>query len=336
MRGLPSLATVERAHVEDYLHTLGLRSKCRHCSFTKNLTTRGESPPISCENLECRARSSFEKVIRCVESTVRGHRARIGVFFGWLKDVEEGIEINPAAAVQRMRGRRKKGERRTRKHTPTIQYYDWEVIDPLLKYPEDSRMPAEEAMVLYLLLHNAFYMWELQTVRIPSQCRPTALGAAPLESLEDVLTLEWQHRELSRSRQSLGRSGEILQMEPKDEPWLRDLVKRFMAERSKKLRDPNNPYLFVGIGRSPRAGYVGSQYFRLLLESATARITGRVCTVNILGKCSRLLYVEFGGYESFRHLRELGLEGHQARCYAWAKRVRVVPKRAGPHPGKKR
>jgi hypothetical protein len=144
-----------------------------------------------------------------------------------------------------MRGRRKKGGRRTRKNSPTIQYYDWEVIDPLLKGPEDSSMPAEEAMVLYLLLHNAFYMWELQKVRIPSQCRPTALGAAPLESLEDVLTLEWQPRELSRSRQSLGRSGEILQMEPKDEPWLRDLVKRFIAERSGKLRYANNPYFLL-------------------------------------------------------------------------------------------
>lgn len=53
-------------------------------------------------------------------------------------------------------------------------------------------MPAEEAMLLYLLLHHAFYSWELRTVRIPSQCRPIALGAEPREWLEDVLSLEWQ------------------------------------------------------------------------------------------------------------------------------------------------
>ena len=49
-------------------------------------------------------------------------------------------------------------------------------------------MPAEEAMVLYLLLHHAFLLWELQTVRIPSQCRPLTLGAEPPESLEDTLS----------------------------------------------------------------------------------------------------------------------------------------------------
>ena len=49
---------------------------------------------------------------------------------------------------------------------------------------------------------------------------------------------------------------------------------------------------------------------------------------NILGKCSRLLYAEFGGHEGFRHLRELGLGEYQARTYAWAKPVRVVPKQA--------
>jgi hypothetical protein len=336
MRGLASVATVEAANVDEYLHTLGLRWMCRQCSFTKNLNSRGEDPPTACENFECRALYSFEKVIRCLESTVSGHRARLGVFFGWLKDVEEGIETNPAPTAQRRRKKMRKGGRRKGKDTPTIQYYDWEVIDALLKGIEDPNMPAEEAMVLYLLLHHAFYLGELQTVRIPSQCRPIALGAAPNESLDNVLTLEWQRRELSRSRQSLGRSGELLQMEPKDESWLRDLVRRFMAERDKKLRDPNNPFLFVGTGRSPRGGHVDASYFRLLVESATARITGRVCTVNILAKCSRLLYLEFGGYEGFRHLRELGLEGSQARCYAWAKRVRVVPKQAGLHPGKKR
>ena len=166
MRGLTSLATVEAAHVEEYLHTLGLKWKCRHCSFTKNITARGEAPPTACENLECRALNSFEKVIRCVERSVDGHRARLRIFFGWLKDVEEGIEINPAPAAQRRKRRKKRG-RRTRKYPQTIQYYDWEVIDALLKAIEDPKMPAEEAMVLYLLLHHAFYLWELQDCANP-------------------------------------------------------------------------------------------------------------------------------------------------------------------------
>jgi hypothetical protein len=50
--------------------------------------------------------------------------------------------------------------------------------------------------------------------------------------------------------------------------------------------------------------------------------------INILGKCSRLLYSEFGGHDGFRHLLELGLAGTQARTYAWATRVRMVPKPA--------
>ena len=95
-------------------------------------------------------------------------------------------------------------------------------------------------------------------------------------------------------------------MEPTDEPWLRDLVRRFIRERNQKLRDPNYPYLFVGGKKSSRGGPVWGRYIRTLVERATARITGRVCTVNILGKCSRVLYAEFGGHEGFQHLRELG------------------------------
>jgi hypothetical protein len=163
--------------------------------------------------------------------------------------------------------------------------------------------------VLYLLLHYAFYLRELQTVKIPSQCRPIALGGEANESLENVFSLECLPRELSRGKQSLGRSGKTLHLEPVDEPWLRDLVRRFMRERNQKLRNPNNPYLFVGSGRCPRTGHVSISYLCLLVERATVRITGRACTLNILGKCSRLLHSEFGGYEGFWHLRELGVGG---------------------------
>ena len=328
MGGVMSLEEVKAADVEEYLHILGLKWKCRHCSFTKNLTRRGEVPPTVCENWECRASDSFEKVIRCAQRTVDGYRAALRIFFGWLKNVEDRIEVNPAPAAQRRKTEKKKrGWRRTKKATGTIEYYPCELISALLKSIPEPNMPAEEAMVLYLLLHHGFFLWELQTVQIPSQCRPPALGAEPPESLEDTLLLQWRQRELSRNKQFVGRSGEILRMEPADEPWLRDLVGRFIRERNQKLRDSNYPYLFVGAKRSFRGGPVSRQYIRTLVESATARITGRVCTVNILGKCSRVLYAEFGGHEGFQHLRELGLCDQQARSYSWLKRVRVIPKK---------
>lgn len=323
--GLTSFAEVEAAHLGEYLHLLGLKWVCRDCRYTKNLTRRGETPPTLCENLECRGLTSFEKVIRCVERSVDAHLARLRVFFGWLKEVEEGIEKNPAP-VDRRRKRKKQRGRRTRKYPETVQYYDWEIIDALLRAIEDPTMPAEEAMVLYLVLYHAFYRKELQAVMLPSQCRPTALGVEPRKALQDVLYLEWEPRQLSRGTQSLGRSGQVLELEPRDEPWLRDLIHRFMKERNQKLRTSQNPYLFVGTQRSPRGGPVSDQHFRRIIESATARITGRVCTISILGKCSRLLHAEFGGHEGFRHLRELGLGEQQARTYAWAKRVRVLPK----------
>ena len=328
MQGLMSLEAVTAAHVDEYLHILGLKWKCRHCSFTKKLTRRGEVPPTVCENLECRASDSFEKVIRCVQRTVDGHRAGLRIFFGWLKNVEHSIEVNPAPAAQRRKAQKKRGWRQTRRPARAIQYYPWEVISALLKSIQDPKMPAEEAMVLYLLLHHACSLWELQTVRIPSQCLPRALGAEPSESLEDTLLLEWRQRELSRNKQFVGRSGEMLRMEPTDEPWLRDLVRRFIRERNQKLRDPNYPYLFVSVKKSSRRRPVNPRYIRTLVESATARITGRVCTVNMLGKCSKVLYAEFGGHEGFLHLRELGLGDDQARAYSWLKRVKVIPKKA--------
>jgi hypothetical protein len=109
---------------------------------------------------------------------------------------------------------------------------------------------------------------------------------------------------------------------------LDQLKKYVLRERNYKLRDPNNPYLFIATYCSPRSGSVSRQHLRRLVERATARITGRVCNVRTLKKSSRLLYSEFGGHESFRHLQELGLGKNQARLYAWAKRVKVVPRRA--------
>lgn len=179
MAGVMSLEGVKAAHVEEYLHILGLKWKCRHCSFTKNLTRRGEVPPTVCENVQCRASDSFEKVIRCVQRTVDTHRAALRIFFGWLKNVEDGIEGNPAPAARRRKAEKKRDLKQTRKAEPAIQYYPWEVISALLQSIQDPKMPAEEAMVLYLLLHHACSLWELQTVRIPSQCRPPALGAEP-------------------------------------------------------------------------------------------------------------------------------------------------------------
>ena len=157
-----SLKGVKAAHVEEYLHILGLKWKCRHCSSTKNLTRRGEVPPTVCENRECRALDSFEKVIRCVQGTVNGHRSALRVFFGWLKNVEDGIEVNPAPAPQRGKAEKKMGWRRTRKVAPSIQCYPWEVISALLKSIQDPKMPAEEAMVLYLLLHHACSLWNFK------------------------------------------------------------------------------------------------------------------------------------------------------------------------------
>lgn len=227
-----------------------------------------------------------------------------------------------------VRNKRKKGARRTKKTNPTIRCYDWKLIDTLLNAIEAPDVPAEEAMVLYLVLHHAFSLVELKTARIPVQCRPAILGSESREPLEKVLSLEWQARELSRGRQTRGRTGEILSLEPRDEPWLRDLVRRFIRERNQKLRDPNNPYLFVGIYCSPRSGHVGDNYLRRLVERATVRIVGRVCNVKTLAKSSRLLYSEFGEYEGLHHLQELGLGKNQARTYAWARRVKVMPKKA--------
>ena len=221
--GLTSFTKVEAAHVEEYLYTVGLKWRCRSCASTKNLDTRGETSPTACEIQNCRKPHSYEKVVRCREVTVQNYHSQFRSFFGWLKDVEEAIEINPAPPLTK--NKRKKG-RRTRKRVLTIQYYDWGLIEPLLNAIKRPDIPAEEAMFLYLVLYLGFSLLELKTVRIPAQCRPTMLGSESRELLENVLSLEWEPRELSRGRQTPGRTGVILGLEPSDEPWLRDLVRR--------------------------------------------------------------------------------------------------------------
>jgi hypothetical protein len=74
-RGLTSFADVEAVHLQEYLHLLGLKWKCRYCLFTQKLTTRGETPPTVCENPKCRALNSFEKVIRCGDEALARARA---------------------------------------------------------------------------------------------------------------------------------------------------------------------------------------------------------------------------------------------------------------------
>jgi len=324
-RGLTSVTEVENAHVEEYLHTNGLKWRCECCGSSKMLNTRGEMAPSECESLDCRAQHSYRKVIRCTKETVSAYGSILRVFFGWLKDVEQGIKINPAP---RLKTNRRKRGKRSMKAVAAIQCYEWELIRSLLSGIESPDTPAEEAIALYFVVHHGCSFVELMTLRVPLQCRPTALGSEPSEPLENVLIVEWEDRELSRGRQSPSRTGKTLALEPSDEPWLRDLIRRFMRERNYKLRDPNNPYLFIATYCSPRSGSVSRQHLRRLIERATARITGRVCNVRTLKKSSRLLYSEFGGHESFRHLQELGLGKNQARLYAWAKRVKVVPRRA--------
>lgn len=326
-RGVIVMADVKASHVEEFLYTLSVQWKCVRCAYTKKVRSRGESSAETCENSACRAVGSFKKTIRCKKETVYAHRGVLRIFFGWLRDVEQAIEDNPAPTPNRKHDRKRRAKA-GRKRPATIQYYDWEIISALLDAMEDPNTPAEEAMILYLTLHHGFFIRELLTVRFPAQCRPQAFGGAPTEPLEEVLKLEWLPRKLSRNRQFLGRSAEVFTMEPTNEAWIRDLAARFIHERTQKLRDVTNPYLFVAAKmRSPR-GPVTYGYLRQLVQRATSRVTGRACTIGILSKSSRLLYSEFGGYEGVKHLREMGLCPRQALTYAWAQRIRVIPKQA--------
>lgn len=328
-RGVTFMADVKAAHVEEFLYTLSVKWKCVRCSYTKNVSIRGESPPTSCENPACRAVGSLQKILRNKQQSVLGHRGALRIFFGWLRDVEQALEVNPAPIPSKTRNRKRRGKA-GRKRPATIQYYDWEIVLAVLDAIEDPNTPAEEAMVLYLIMYHGFFVRELLTVRIPPQCRPQTFGGASTEPLEDILKLEWQPRRLSRNRQFLGRSADVFTMEPTEEPWIRNLAARFMYERNRKLRDVANPYLFVAAKMRNARGPVTYGCLRQLVQRATSRVTGRACTIGILSKSSRLLYSEFGGFEGVRHLREMGLCPEQARAYTWAQRIRVVPKQAKP------
>jgi hypothetical protein len=252
------------------------------------------------------------------------------IFFGWLKDVEHGIQVNAAPAAEKKK-RKVRWNAPTHKSLRTIQYYDWDILGALfdaieINALEGANVPVAETFALYFVLHHGFYVYELQTVRIPLECRPVVVCGVSPKPLEQVLRLEWQRRELSRNRHFVGRTGDVFEMQPADERWLPELTARFMLDRNVALRDLNNPYLFVCRYAKHPCRPVGTHYIWRLIQKATARITGRVCNPNILSKSSRLLYSEFGGYEGWRHLRELGLCETHARRYAWAQRIRVIPK----------
>jgi len=63
------------------------------------------------------------------------------IFFGWLKEVEHGIQVNPAPSA----GKKKKKGRwnaPTHKSPRTIQYYDRDIIDALLNAIEINALEA--------------------------------------------------------------------------------------------------------------------------------------------------------------------------------------------------
>ncbi len=140
-QGVTCLANVTAEHVEEFLYVLNFRWKCRECSSTKNLSGRGEAPPSVCENSSCAASGCFDKVVRCLPVSLSGYRAQLRIFFGWLKEVEHGIQVNPAPSA----GKKKKKGRwnaPTHKSPRTIQYYDRDIIDALLNAIEINALEA--------------------------------------------------------------------------------------------------------------------------------------------------------------------------------------------------
>jgi hypothetical protein len=114
-RGIRSPEEVQASLVNHYLLSLYWQWQCSVCQATMLFDPADRQAPSVC--IQCNTIGSLSKVKRYAQNTVRGHRARLLVFFDWLK-INRMVVANPV-------------QRKTPAPSPTIQHYSPEVIRQL-------------------------------------------------------------------------------------------------------------------------------------------------------------------------------------------------------------
>ncbi len=143
---------VQVSFVNDYLLHLYWKWQCSTCQSSMAFDPRERNAPRMCSH--CGTIGTLVKEKRLAQNTVRGHRAKLFVFFDWLK-MNRLVISNPVQS-------------KVPAPSPTIQHYSLDVIKHLGDYVRAADTDPCEALMLYLVIFHALTIWELRHVTLPT------------------------------------------------------------------------------------------------------------------------------------------------------------------------
>ena len=123
--------------------TFDFQWQCSTCQSSMAFDPRERNAPRMCSH--CGTIGTLVKEKRLAQNTVRGHRAKLFVFFDWLK-MNRMVISNPVQS-------------KVPAPSPTIQHYSLDVIKQLGDYLRAADTDPFEALMLYLVIFHAPPHW---------------------------------------------------------------------------------------------------------------------------------------------------------------------------------
>ncbi len=304
-RGIHSPEEVQASLVNDYLLALYWQWQCSECGGTIPFEPGASKAPGVCSS--CGTIGSLTKQKRYVQNTIRSHRARLFVFFDWLK-INRMVIANPV-------------QRKTAAPEPTIRHYAPEVIRQLIAYIATPDADPVEAVMLYLIIFHALSVWELRHAVLPTVLALRQDVAVP--TLAEAYYVIVPKPAPTRGDRSPGRPDVRLDFPAKAAPWLKPLLARFERQRQQMARDSKNRSLFV-TPKLVRHNTVVSHFFIWkVVQQASLRVLGAACNPNALRKTAGVMFADRAGAGV---LHWMGWDDQQAFAYTWASREVVHPR----------
>jgi hypothetical protein len=251
---------------------------------------------------------------RYVQNTVRNHRAKLFVFFDWLK-INRMVIANPV-------------QRKTAAPEPTIRHYPPEVIKQLIAFITTPDADPVEAVMLYLIIFHALSVWELRHAALPTVLPLRQDIAVP--TLAEAYYVNVPKPAPTRGDRSPGRPDVRLDFPAKAAPWLKPLLLRFERQRQHMVGDAKNRYLFVTPKLARHNTVVSHFFIWKMVRQASLYVLGAACNPNALRKTSGVMFADRAGAGV---LRWMGWDEQQAFAYTWAARELVQPRQQDGSPG---
>ena len=301
--GIRSPEEVHAGLLNNYLLTLYWQWQCSVCERTMAFEPGDRKAPRVC--IHCSTIGSLTKEKRHAQNTVRGHRAKLLVFFDWLK-------INRLVVANPVQGK-------TPAPAPTIQHYPSEVIKRLCTYITTPDADPVEAVIVYLIIFHALSVWELQHAQLPTVF--SLRQDIPPPRLAEAYYVIVPKPAPSLGDRSPGRPDVRLDFPAKAAPWLKPLLERFERQREQMISDVKEP-LSAHCTQQSSPQYACRPF--LYLENGPAEpqlcVFGAVCNPTMLRKTSGVMFADRAGAGV---LRWMGWDEQQAFAYTWAAREMI-------------